>query len=39
VYNLECELEKRIRPKSIDEKKENIILDFAWSNKQNRVYY
>jgi hypothetical protein len=37
VYNLQCELDKKISPKVTGENKEIIILDFAWSARQKRV--
>ena len=37
VYSLDCILEKKIMPRKKNNKKEVIILEFAWSEKQNRV--
>ena len=37
MYNLDCILEKSLQQKRLKEKKDVIILSFAWSNRQQRV--
>jgi len=37
VYSIDCILEKRISPHLQKDKKDVIILNFAWSNKQQRI--
>ena len=37
MYNLNCVLERKIAPKSFYQKKDVMVLDFAWSDKQQRV--
>ena len=37
VYDLNCILDKKIYPKNLNEKGDIMIMDFAWSNKQQRV--
>lgn len=37
VYSIDCILEKKIVPRKKNNKKEVIILGFAWSEKQNRI--
>ena len=39
IYNLNCELERKVTPKSAKEKKDVVILDFAWSNYHQRVSF
>lgn len=37
IYNTDCLLEKKIAPNQESDKKDIIILNFAWSNKQQRI--
>lgn len=37
IYNTDCYLEKKLTPHQQKDKKDIIILNFAWSNKQQRI--